>query len=97
MPPLLDVSWILGPYGEALPEAQQAWRAHIAECFAERDKVQAVEALLKNRSILGSREFIHAARRAARKLPRLAKKGAGPVARQGASLREKEGLTPLAA
>ncbi len=64
-PPLLDLGWMIGPYGATLPEAQQAWRAHIAECMGEREKVQAVEALLKNRSVLGSRDFAQRARRAA--------------------------------
>jgi REP element-mobilizing transposase RayT len=78
-PAPLDTSWMLGPYGSALPEAQQAWRAHIAECLAEREKVQAIEALLKNRSILGSRDFMRRARRGAiakEVRPRLRKKRA---------------------
>jgi len=89
-PPLLDLAWMIGPYGFALPEAQQAWRAHIAECLAEPEKVQAVEALLKNRSILGSRDFVHQARRAARKQAGAArKKGVRPPS-------PERGLTPLA-
>lgn len=64
-PPLLDLDWMIGPYGATLPEAQRAWRAQIAECMAEPAKVRAVEALLKNRSILGSRDFAQRARRAA--------------------------------
>jgi REP element-mobilizing transposase RayT len=106
-PALLDLSWMLGHYGEALPEAQRAWRAHIAECLGEREKVQALEALLKNRSILGSRDFARGARRLARKQPLApnrkrgsdplstpsAKKGSDPMSEKG----EKRGLTPLAA
>jgi REP element-mobilizing transposase RayT len=68
-PPMLDLSWLIGPYGAALPEAQQAWRADIAECLAERAKVQAIEALLMNRSVLGRPDFVHRARRAAHKPP----------------------------
>jgi REP element-mobilizing transposase RayT len=93
-PALLDLTWMLGPYGEALPAAQQAWRAHIAECLAEREKVQAMEALLSHRSILGSRAFARDARRQARK-PLRAKK-APASARGGKGFAEKD-PTPLAA
>lgn len=64
-PPLLDLSWMIGPYGAALPEAQKAWRVHMSECLAEREKHLAVEALLSHRSILGSRDFMRRVRRAA--------------------------------
>jgi putative transposase len=81
-PALLDLSWMIGPYGFALPEAQQAWRAHIAGCLAEHEKVQALETLLQNRSILGSRDFVRQVRRASRK------KRADPLS-------AKRGLTPF--
>ena len=86
---------MIGPYGFALPEAQRAWRAHIAECMAESEKIKALEALLKNRAILGSRDFVNAARRAARPQPAAAvtkgsKKGSDPFSR-------RRGLTPLPA
>jgi REP element-mobilizing transposase RayT len=93
-PALLDLSWMIGPYGSALADAQPAWRAHIAACLAERDKVQALEALLKNRSILGSREFVRQARRAARR------NGSDPGAaqrRRRSSRAERRGLSSLAA
>lgn len=97
--PLLDLSWMLGPYGFALPEAQQAWRAHIAECLAERQKVQALEALLKNRSILGSRDFVRTARRQARKQPLAgrSKKGSDPLSRTTARKGSDPSRAPLAA
>jgi REP element-mobilizing transposase RayT len=81
LPPLLDVSWMIGTYAFALPQAQEAWRAHIAEGAADRDKVRAIEPKLKNRSILGGADFVRQARREARKS--LAKKGADPAARPG--------------
>jgi putative transposase len=68
-PPLLDLSWMIGRYAATLPEAQAAWRAHIAEGLAERETVQALEPKLKNRSILGSADFVRQARRQARKSP----------------------------
>jgi REP element-mobilizing transposase RayT len=66
-PPLLDLSWMEGPDGLALPAAQQAWRAQIAESIAAPDTVRALEPLLRNRSILGSRDFVRQVRRQARK------------------------------
>jgi len=75
VPPLLDLGWMIGPYGATLPEAQRAWRAHIAECMADRAKVQAIEPLLKHRAILGGRDFVRQARRAA-------KNAAAPPARR---------------
>jgi REP element-mobilizing transposase RayT len=95
-PALIDLSWMVGRYGLALPEARQAWRADIAGGLAGRDKVQALEALLKNRSILGSRDFVRGARRQARKQPLAAKAkkmaAPGPI---GGS--DKRSVTPLAA
>jgi putative transposase len=94
-PPLLDLSWMIGVYGATLPEAQQAWRAHLAECLAEREKLQAVEALLNNRSILGSRDFMRRVRRTGGEKdakPRRGKKalrgknGSDPAARREARL-----------
>jgi len=87
-PPMLDLGWMIGPYAATLPEAQQAWRAHIADCMADRAKVQAVETLLKNRSILGGRDFVNRARRAA---PLRSE----PVRRKTG--RRKRGQTPLLA
>lgn len=66
-PPLLDLAWMIGPYGAALPEAQQAWRTDIAESMADRAKVRAIEPLLKNRSILGGRDFVRETRRTRKK------------------------------
>jgi putative transposase len=88
-PPLLDLSWMVGLFGAALPEAQQAWRAHVAECLAEREKLHAVEALLKNRSILGSRDFMRRVRRAARG------KGVRPLRSAKRALRREKGSDPL--
>lgn len=62
-PPFLDTSWMIGPYAFALPQAQDAWRAHIAEGITERETILALESKLKQRSILGGREFMRAARR----------------------------------
>jgi len=95
-PALLDLSWMVGPSGLALPEAQQAWRSHIGEGLAGRDKVQALEALLKNRSILGSRDFVRGARRQARKQP-LAAKSKTVVAPGAGASSDKRSVTPLAA
>jgi|SRR6185369_7275653 REP element-mobilizing transposase RayT len=67
LPPLLDLSWMIGSYAFALPQAQEAWRAHIAEGVAEREKVQALEPKLMHRSILGSPDFVRQARRRALK------------------------------
>ncbi len=64
-PALLDLSWLVGRYGATLPEAQQAWRTHIAEAMADRAAVEAIAPLLRNRSILGSRDFMRHVRRAA--------------------------------
>lgn len=66
VPPLLDPSWMIGPYAFALPQAQDAWRAHVAEGLADRARVLAVEAKLKNRSILGDRDFVRATRQKAK-------------------------------
>lgn len=65
--PFLDLSWLVGSYAFALPQAQEAWRTHIAEGSAEREKVRAIEAKLRNRSILGGAEFVRDARRKAKK------------------------------
>jgi len=65
-PSCLDPSWMIGPYAFALPQAQDAWRAHVAGGLAERAKVQALEAKLKNRSILGERDFVREIRRKAK-------------------------------
>ncbi|HEY7609253.1 MAG TPA: transposase [Alphaproteobacteria bacterium] len=67
VPPLLDLSWMIGTYAFSLPQAQEAWRAHIAEGVAEREKVRALEPKLRNRSILGSADFVRQARRRALK------------------------------
>ncbi len=81
-PSLLDLSWMIGPYGATLPEAQKAWRTDIAECMTERAKVQAIERLLMNRSILGRPDFVRRARRAAHKPPLKARrKGGRPLTR----------------
>jgi REP element-mobilizing transposase RayT len=96
VPALLDLSWMLGLYGLTMAEAQGSWRAHIAECLGERERVQALETQLKNRSILGGRDFARSVRRQARKQPIAGKKGSDPVARQEAGS-GKRGLTPLAA
>jgi putative transposase len=90
-PPLLDLSWMIGLYGAALPEAQQAWRAHVAECLAEREALHAVEALLKNRSILGSRDFMRRVRRAA------SGKGVRPPRAAKRALRREKGSDTLLA
>jgi REP element-mobilizing transposase RayT len=82
-PALLDLSWLIGAYGAALPEAQRAWRDHIAECMADRAKVQAVETLLANRSILGSRAFMLQARRAMKTRPDAARRRRPAPARRG--------------
>lgn len=74
-PKLLDLSWLIGRYGAALPEAQQAWRAHVAEAMADRAAIEAIAPLLRNRSILGSRDFMRRVRRAAMR------KGIDPIAR----------------
>jgi putative transposase len=84
-PALLDLSWMIGPYGAALPEAQKAWCAHIAECMAEREKVRAVERLLANRSILGSADFVRRSRRTAGKPPLRRRKGVRPRSREKGS------------
>lgn len=85
-PALLDLSWMIGLYGAALPEAQMAWRADIAECMAERAKVQATETLLMNRSILGRPDFVHRARRAALRQPLgSSRNGVRPRAREKGS------------
>lgn len=65
-PAFLDNSWMIGSYAFALPQAQEAWRAHIAEGLTEREKVLALEPKLKKRAILGGRDFIHDARRKAK-------------------------------
>lgn len=83
---LLDLSWMIGPYGATLPEAQKAWRADITEHLDERAKVQAIEALLMNRSILGRPDFVHRARRAAHTQPVVpGRKRARPLARKKGS------------
>lgn len=64
-PPFLDFSWLIGTYAFALPEAQDAWRAHVAEGLADRAKLREIEDKLKNRSVLGGREFLRDARRKA--------------------------------
>lgn len=66
-PSFLDVSWMIGSYAFALPEARQAWRAHIAEGLADRAKVLEIEPKLRNRSVLGGREFLRAARAKAKR------------------------------
>ena len=71
-PALLDLSWMQAPDGLALPAAQQAWRGPIAESLTALDAVRALEPMLRNRSILGSRDFVRQARRQARKQPRAA-------------------------
>ena len=79
---LLDLSWMIGPYGATQPEAQKAWRADIAECMGERAKLQTIERLLMNRSILGRPDFVHRARRTAQKQPlRARRKGVRPLSR----------------
>ena len=90
-PALLDLSWMIGPYGCGLADAQPAWRAHIAACMVEREKVQALEALLKNRSILGSRKFVRQARRTARR-----NGSDSGAARRRSSRAERAGLSPVA-
>ncbi|MCW5773004.1 MAG: transposase [Rhodospirillaceae bacterium] len=62
-PDFLDLSWLVGTYGFALPQAQEAWRAHIAEGLTDREKVLALEKKLKNHSILGGSDFTRRARR----------------------------------
>jgi REP element-mobilizing transposase RayT len=66
-PPFLDLAWLIGPYAFALPQAQDAWRAHIAEGVGEREKVRAFAGKLKNRSILGGADFVRQSRRQAKK------------------------------
>jgi hypothetical protein len=56
---------MIGPYAFALPQARDAWRAHVADGMANRAKVLALEAKLKNRSILGDRDFVRETRRKA--------------------------------
>lgn len=83
-PAFLDVSWMIGPYGATLTDAQEAWRADIAECMGDRANVQAIERLLMNRSILGRPDFVRRVRRAVRAQPlragrkRARKKGSDP-------------------
>jgi len=64
--PLLDFSWMIGPYAFALPQARDAWRAHVTQGLADRAKVEAFGTRLKNRSILGDRDFVRATRQKAR-------------------------------
>jgi hypothetical protein len=78
---------MIGPYGATLPEAQKAWRADIAECMTERAKVQAIERLLMNRSILGQPDFVRRARRSAHAPPARAsrKKVRRPARKKGSA------------
>lgn len=85
-PPLLDLSWMIGTYAFALPQAQEAWRVHIAEGAADHAKVRALEPMLRNRSILGASDFAREARRRARK-------GSDPISRKrGQTLSAAKGV-----
>jgi REP element-mobilizing transposase RayT len=66
-PRFLDLSWMVGTHAFSLPQAREAWRAHIAAGLADRENVRALEPKLRNRSILGGREFRRDARKQARR------------------------------